>query len=54
LLEAVENAVADLIEAGRDLSPVICIGAPIRRSGRLYNCALAIGRGRLLGVVPKS
>jgi NAD+ synthase (glutamine-hydrolysing) len=54
LLDAVESALARLIESGRELSPVICIGAPIRRSGRLYNCALAIARGRLLGVVPKS
>ena len=54
MLDTVENAVARLIEAGRDLAPVICIGAPLRRSGRLYNCALAIARGRLLGVTPKS
>jgi len=54
MLDAVHGAVARLIEAGRELAPVICIGAPIRRAGRLYNCALAIARGRLLGVVPKS
>ena len=33
---------------------MLLIGAPLRHSGRLYNCALAIARGRLLGVVPKS
>ncbi|MFT3964925.1 MAG: NAD(+) synthase [Sphingobium sp.] len=54
LLDAVEAAVARLVEASRDLSPVLLVGAPIRRAGRLYNCALAISRGRLLGVVPKS
>jgi NAD+ synthase (glutamine-hydrolysing) len=54
MLDAVEGALAGLIDAGRDLSPVICMGAPVRRSGRLYNCALAIARGRLLGVTPKS
>jgi NAD+ synthase (glutamine-hydrolysing) len=54
LLDAVEDAVAQLVELGRDLAPVICVGAPVRRSGRLYNCALAIARGRLLGVAPKS
>jgi NAD+ synthase (glutamine-hydrolysing) len=33
---------------------VLVVGAPLRRNGRLYNCALAIARGRILGVVPKS
>ena len=34
--------------------PVIVAGAPLRWRGRLYNCALIIHRGRLLGVVPKT
>ncbi len=54
LLDAVEAAVAQICEASRALSPVLAIGAPVRRNGRLYNCALAISRGRILGVVPKS
>ena len=54
LLDAVEAAVGEIIGASVDLTPVLLIGAPLRYSGRLYNCALAIGRGRLLGVVPKS
>ncbi|HEX7871699.1 MAG TPA: NAD(+) synthase [Sphingobium sp.] len=54
LLDAVEMAVGRLVEASRDLAPVLLVGAPLRRAGRLYNCALVIARGRLLGVVPKS
>ncbi|MDO8900141.1 MAG: NAD(+) synthase [Phenylobacterium sp.] len=54
LLEAVEAAVAEICQASETLSPVLAIGAPVRRNGRLYNCALAISRGRILGVVPKS
>ena len=54
LLDAVEAAVGDITAASADLAPVLLIGAPLRHSGRLYNCALAIARGRLLGVVPKS
>ena len=42
-----------LIEASAGW-PVLLIGAPLRRGGRLYNCALVIADGRLLGVVPKS
>ena len=54
LLDAAEAAVGDITAATADLAPVLLIGAPLRHSGRLYNCALAIARGRLLGVVPKS
>jgi NAD+ synthase (glutamine-hydrolysing) len=54
LLDAVEAAVASLVEASADLAPLHLVGAPLRHEGRLYNCALAIARGRLLGVVPKS
>ena len=54
LLDAVEQAAAALIEASRDLLPLLLVGAPLRHHGRVYNTALAIHRGRLLGVVPKS
>ncbi len=54
LLDAVEAAVGEIVAASADLAPVLLIGAPLRRAGRLYNCALALSRGRLLGVVPKS
>jgi NAD+ synthase (glutamine-hydrolysing) len=53
LLDAVEAAVADLLAASTNLLPLLLVGAPLRHAGALYNCALAIHRGRLLGVVPK-
>ncbi|WP_022683886.1 NAD(+) synthase [Sphingobium bisphenolivorans] len=53
LLDRVEAEIGGLIAASADL-PVLLIGAPVRRSGRLYNCALVIANGALLGVVPKS
>ena len=54
LLDAVEAGIAQLVDASTGLSPVIIVGAPLRRNGRLYNCAVAITRGRIVGVVPKS
>ncbi|WP_250286078.1 MULTISPECIES: NAD(+) synthase [unclassified Frankia] len=54
LLDAVEEAVAAVREASRGLGPLLLVGAPLRRGGRLYNTALAISRGRVLGVVPKT
>ncbi|WP_428981650.1 NAD(+) synthase [Novosphingobium album (ex Liu et al. 2023)] len=54
MIAAVEAAVADIVTASAGLSPVLLVGAALRRKGRLYNCALAIAGGKLLGVVPKS
>src|SRR6266851_4419756 len=53
VLDAVAAQVDRLTAASKKLSPVFVVGAPLRREGRLYNCGLAIHRGRLLGVVPK-
>jgi NAD+ synthase (glutamine-hydrolysing) len=54
LLDAVEQALGGLVEASKALRPVFVVGAPLRRNQRLYNCAVAISRGAILGVVPKS
>lgn len=53
LLQRVEQAIEEVAAASRELSPVLLIGAPLAREGRLYNCAVAVHRGRILGVVPK-
>ncbi len=53
VLDAVERQVAHLIDASRERFPVFVVGAPLRAQGQLYNCAVAIHRGRVLGVVPK-
>ena len=54
LLDAVEAAAAEIIAASRALLPLLLVGAPLRHQGRVYNAALAIHRGRLLGIVPKT
>ncbi|HEY8603591.1 NAD(+) synthase [Tsuneonella suprasediminis] len=54
LHEAVEAALAVIVSASADIQPMLLIGAPLRHNGRIYNCALAIHRGRILGAVPKS
>ena len=53
LLDSVEKGVGAIVEGSRDLLPLIIFGAPLRQGSRLYKCALAVHRGRLLGVVPK-
>lgn len=54
LLKRVETEIAALCEASKTLKPVLIVGAPVAANGRLYNCAVAISRGRILGVTPKS
>jgi NAD+ synthase (glutamine-hydrolysing) len=54
LLDAVEAALARIADESRDLNPVIVVGAPLRQAGRLFNCAVAIHRGEILGAVPKT
>ena len=53
LLDEVEASIAAVVAASRKLFPVLIVGAPLRVASRLYNCAVAIHRGRILGVVPK-
>ena len=54
LLGAVEDALARIVAESVDLLPVLIVGAPLRRLHRVYNCAVVIHRGRVLGVAPKS
>ncbi|MEO5710206.1 MAG: NAD(+) synthase, partial [Nocardioidaceae bacterium] len=54
LLDAVEDAIAEIVAASADLRPVLVVGAPVRKGSRLFNCAVVIHRGQVLGVTPKS
>ncbi|HEV7423205.1 MAG TPA: NAD(+) synthase [Mycobacterium sp.] len=54
LLDAVEDAIDELVSASANLLPVLLVGAPLRRRNRIYNTAVVIHRGTVLGVAPKS
>lgn len=54
MLDEVEAALATVVAGSADLLPVLVVGAPLRHRGRIYNCAVLVHRGRILGVVPKS
>jgi len=47
--EAVFNVAAHT--EGKEITAVI--GAPVEWNDRLYNCAVAVGSGKILGIVPK-
>lgn len=54
LLDDVDRAVADIVAASAELLPVLVVGAPVRHRHRIYNAAVVIHRGEVLGVAPKS
>ena len=54
LLDAVETALADVVDASAYLLPVLVVGAPLRHLHRIYNTAVVIHRGTVLGVAVKS
>ena len=54
LLESTTEALATIVEASAELLPVLVVGAPLRYRHRIYNTAVVIHRGAILGVVPKS
>jgi len=54
LLEGVEAAIGDILDATRNLNLVLAIGAPLRWRARLFNCAALALRGEILAVTPKT
>ena len=53
VLDAVHAGLAAMVGVRADLLPVMIVGAPLRHQERLFNTAVVIHRGGILGVVPK-
>jgi NAD+ synthase (glutamine-hydrolysing) len=54
LLDDAETALKDLAEALAPLDVLVFVGVPLRVGAKLYNCAAALSRGSIIGIVPKS
>jgi NAD+ synthase (glutamine-hydrolysing) len=54
LLDGVEDAIAEIARGSAELEPLLMVGAPLRHEHGVFNTAVAIQGGRVLGVVPKS
>jgi len=54
VLQGVLDAIETVREASKKSGVVAVVGAPLMSGTRLYNCAVVIYAGRVLGVVPKS
>ena len=54
MLDSVRAALGSIAERSADLAPLIVVGAPLLFEGGVFNTAVLIAGGRVLGVVPKS
>ncbi|MFG6465849.1 NAD(+) synthase [Roseateles sp. BYS87W] len=54
LLDSCEAALAQVMAATAEVPTLAVVGMPLRVEQRLFNCAVVLQRGRILGVVPKT
>ena len=54
LINAAKKSVMDIAEYTRDKDMLVFVGAPLEVAGKLYNVAVAMFDGSVLGIVPKT
>ena len=53
LLDGCRAALGEVLDASRELPLIALVGLPLQVDNVLFNCAVVLSRGRILGVVPK-
>lgn len=54
LIDRSYEGLKDLVDYSKDKMIVIIVGSPIKCENKLYNCAVVINNGKILGIVPKT
>lgn len=54
LINACYNGIMKICEYSKTFNGYIAVGSPIKYNGKLYNCAVMINNGKVLGIVPKT
>lgn len=54
LLDSADKALLELAEYTKDKNICVIVGAPVELYNKLYNCAIVINDGDILGAVPKT
>ena len=54
LLKECENSLSFIAEKTRDKNVFIILGMPIKADNRIFNCAVVLNKGQILGVIPKT
>ncbi len=53
LIDKAYSALDTLLSVTKDIDMTIIVGMPIKFGSRLYNCAVVVNKGRIIGAVPK-
>ena len=53
LIDACYSGIMKICEYSKAFNGYIAVGSPIKYNGKLYNCAVMINNGKVLGIVPK-
>ena len=53
LLDNVQKSLIDIMNATKNLGLVVIVGAPLRTENKIFNTAVVIQNGKILGIVPK-
>jgi NAD+ synthase (glutamine-hydrolysing) len=53
LLESVKEELVKIKECSSQMEMLTVVGAPLEFYGKLYNCAVFVYKGKILGIVPK-
>lgn len=54
LIKNVEKGISRILKASSNLDVIVVFGAPLRFQGKLFDCAVAIQKGKILAVIPKT
>ena len=54
LLNSALSALEDIVKASKGLDMLVFVGMPLKHQSNIYNVAVAIFDGNILGVVPKT
>jgi NAD+ synthetase len=54
----INNAMNELLRfaemSNHEFNPIMFVGMPIRKDNQLFNCAVVIHKGKILGIIPKT
>lgn len=54
LISSAKQALCEIAAFTADKYPLVIVGAPVSYESKLYNCAVVMHRGEILGIVPKT
>ena len=54
LLDQAKNELKKIVDSTKKMDCIAFVGLPLAVGGKIYNCAAAVSRGKLLGIVPKT